>query len=75
LHIESPACIDNGFFETTNKELFQTPNLVTPSNELILTPSEMKQTVIVMCLSDVVNLNHDTMGQYYEDTKFYLALS
>jgi len=38
LPIESPACIDDSFLETTNKELFQTPHLVTPSNELILAP-------------------------------------
>jgi len=38
LPIESPACIDDSFLETTNKELFQTPTLVTPSNELVLAP-------------------------------------
>jgi hypothetical protein len=36
--IESPACIDDSFLETTNKELFQTPTLITPSNELVLAP-------------------------------------
>jgi hypothetical protein len=38
LPIESPACVDDSFLETTNKELFQTPTLVTPSSELILAP-------------------------------------
>ncbi|GBB97087.1 hypothetical protein RclHR1_02910015 [Rhizophagus clarus] len=37
--IESPACVDDSFLETTNKELFQTPTLITPSNELALAPS------------------------------------
>ncbi|RGB37395.1 hypothetical protein C1646_666203 [Rhizophagus diaphanus] len=36
--IESPACVDDSFLETTNKELFQTPTLITPSNELVLAP-------------------------------------
>lgn len=38
LPIESPACVDDSFLETTNKELFQTPTLITPSNELVLAP-------------------------------------